>query len=120
MEMESFSTEFCEKLNSYLMEAMKHLDHSLAEACWMDGVLMPLVERQLNKKHVNDTRMIETHVWALTNKGDVKFELVIYFGKYSLRRYAKGLALDDCFPPVNDTGAVNIDFEKKLIELQLL
>jgi hypothetical protein len=120
MENESFNTEFCEKLNSYLMEAIKHHDHPLAKACWMDGVLMPFIERQLSKKHVNDTRRIETQAWALTNKGDVKFDLIIYFRKYSLRRYSKGSALDDCFPPVDDTGAVKIDFERELIELQLL
>jgi len=102
------------------MEAMEHRDHPLAKACWMDGVLMPFVERQLSKKHVNDTRRIETRAWALTNKGDVKFDLVLYFRKYSLRRYAKGSALDDCLPSVNDTGALKIDFERELIELELL
>jgi len=117
---ESFNTEFCVKLNGYLTNAMRHCDHPLADTCWMDGVLMPFVERQLSKKHVNDTRRIETHAWTLTNKGDVKFDLVIYFRKYSLRRYASGSALDDCFPPVDDTGAVKIDFERELIELQLL
>src|SRR5690606_2706500 len=71
MENESFNTEFCEMLNSYLMEAIKHYDHPLAKACLMDGVLMPFIERQLSKKHVNDTRRIETQAWALTNKGDV-------------------------------------------------
>jgi hypothetical protein len=71
--MESFNIEFCERLNSYLMEAIRHRDHPLAEACWMDGVLMPFVERQLSKKYVNDTRRIETHAWALTNKGDIAF-----------------------------------------------
>jgi hypothetical protein len=113
--------EFCEKLNSYLIEAMVHCDHPLAKACWMDGVIMPFIERQLlRKKHVNDTRRIETHAWALTNKADVKFALVIYFRKYSLRRYARGSALNDCFPPVDDASAVKIDFEKELIEIQLV
>lgn len=102
------------------MDAMRHCDHPLAEACWMDGVLMPFVERQLSKKHVNDTLRIETHAWALTNKGDVKFDLIIYFWKQSQRRYARGSALDGCFPPVNDTSAVKIDFDKEVIELQLL
>jgi len=102
------------------MEATPHCDHPLAETCWMDGVLMPFVERQLSKKHVNDTRRIETQAWALTNKGDVRFDLLIYFGRYSLRRYAKGSALDDCLPPINDTEAIKIDFEKDLIELKLL
>jgi hypothetical protein len=86
----------------------------------MDGVVMPFVERQLSKKHVNDTRRIETHAWAMTNKGNVKFDVVIYFRNASLRRYARGSALDDCFPPFDDASAVKIDFEKELIELQLL
>jgi hypothetical protein len=102
------------------MDAMRHCDHPLAEACWMDGVVMPFVERQLSKKHVNDTRRIETHAWAMTNKGNVKFDVVIYFRNASLRRYARGSALDDCFPPFDDASAVKIDFEKELIELQLL
>jgi hypothetical protein len=102
------------------MDAIGRRDHPLAKTCWMDGVLMPFVERQLSKKHVNDTRRIETQAWALTNKGDVKFDLIIYFRKYSLRRYARGSSLDDCFPAINDAGAVKIDFERELIELQLL
>lgn len=57
---------------------------------------------------------------TLANKGDIKFDVVIHFGKYSLRRYAKGSSLDDCFPPVDDTDAVKIDLDKELIELKLL
>ena len=118
--MESFNEEFCEKLNSFLMEAIRLCDHSLAKAFWMDGVLMPFVERQLSKKYVNDNRMIETHCWALTNKGDIKFDVVVSFGKYSLRRYAKASALDDCFPDLDENGGIKIDFEKGIIEVQLL
>lgn len=86
----------------------------------MDGVLMPFVERQLSKKHVNDTRRIETHAWALTSKGDVKFDLVIYFGKLSLRRYARGSRLNDCLPPFDSPDHISVDFEKEKIELHLL
>lgn len=102
------------------MEAMVHCEHPLSKSCWMDGVLMPFVDRQLSKKYVNDKRRVETHAWALTNKGDIKFEVVIYFGKYSLRRYAKQRRLDDCFPGVDESDAIKIDFEEELIEVQLL
>lgn len=87
MDKESFDDEFCDVLNGYLMSVMSTFDHKLARSCWMDGVLMPFVE-YLSKKRINDTRKIETHVWALTDRGDIKFDLIIYFGKYSLRRYA--------------------------------
>lgn len=116
---ESFDDEFCDVLNGYLMSAMSTFDHKLARSCWMDGVLMPFVEL-LSKKRINDTRKIETHVWALTGKGDIKFDLIIYFGKYSLRRYAKGSSLDDCLPLLDSTDHISVDFEKERIELRLL
>lgn len=120
MDRESFDEEFCVALNGYLMSAMSMDDHKLAVSCWMDGVLMPWVERQLYKKSVNDTRRIETHAWALTGRGDIKFELIIYFGKYSLRRYARGSRLDDCLPPLGSKEHILIDFENERIALHLL
>jgi hypothetical protein len=86
----------------------------------MDGVLMPFVDSQLTKKSVNDTRKIETDAWALSDKGDIKFKLVIYFGKYSLRRYAKGNCLEDCLPSLESNDHILIDFDNDRIELQLL
>src|SRR5688572_10810614 len=96
--MESFNADFCDKLDEYLSKAMQVSSDPLARSRWMDGVLMP-VESQLTRKHINDVRRIETHAWTVTNNGDIKFDLIIYFGKYSLRRYAKGSALDDCLRP---------------------
>jgi hypothetical protein len=78
---ESFNIEFCEILNQYLMLVISTSSHKLAHSCAMDGVLMPFVDGQLTKKSVNDTRKIETDAWALSDKGDIKFKLVIYFGK---------------------------------------
>jgi len=117
---ESFDNEFCKVLNDYLMSAMSNSNHMLAVSCWMDGVLMPFIDRQLSKKSVNDARKIETHAWTLTDRGDIKFELIIYFGKYSLRRYARGSRLDDCLPSSGSAEHISIDFEKERIELHLL
>ena len=80
------------------MLAIGKSGHKLAHSCAMDGVLMPFVDSHLTGKSVNDTRKIETDAWALSDKGDIKFELIIYFGKYSQRRYAKGNNLEDCLP----------------------
>ena len=110
---ESFNIEFCEILNKYLMEAIGSSNHKLAHSCAMDGVLMPFVDSQLAKKSVNDTRKIETDAWALSDKGDIKFRLVIYFGKYSLRRYARGNSLEDCLPSLDSNDHIFIDFEKR-------
>jgi hypothetical protein len=116
---ESFNSDFCNALEVYLLSAMKKCDHKLAFSCWIDGVTMPFIEKQLTKKSVNDTRKIETTVWTLTDKGDILFELFIYFGKYSLRRYAKGTNLKDCLPPL-ESDHILIDFENERIELHLL
>jgi hypothetical protein len=117
---EWFDEQFCDDLNLYLMRAMAHCDHPLAMSCYMDGVLMPFADRHLSKKYVNEVREIETHAWALSDKGDIKFELTIRFGKYALRRYAKGSPLTDCFPPANEDSFMKIDFDNEKIELQLL
>jgi hypothetical protein len=118
--MDSFNADFCEKLDAYLMKAMQHSTDPLAQGCWMDGVLMPFIERQTSKKHVNDVRRLETHAWALTDHGCIKLDLIVYFGKYSLRRYAKGSPLDDCLPASDNPDAIKIDFDKKIIEVRLL
>lgn len=117
---ESFNIDFCNALEGYLILAMGKCDHKLARACSVDGVLMPFIENQLTRKSVNDTRKIETAVWILIGKGDKLFELIIHFGKYSLRRYARGTGLEDCLPPVGSEQHILIDFENERIELHLL
>ena len=118
--MEAFNEEFCDTLNWYLMDAMEYRHDKLAHSCSMDGVLMPFIDRQLYKKSVNDTRKIQTTAWALSDWGDILFELTVYFGKYSLRRYARGSRLDDCLPPLEQTPTyVEFDLENRKIELRL-
>lgn len=119
MNTESFDIDFCDALDRYLATVLPYDDHKLVCYATTDGVEMPFIQKQLTKKSVNDTRKIETTVWLLIGKDNVQFALVLYFGKYSLRRYAKGQRLNDCLPPP-DSNAAYIDFENKLVELHLL
>lgn len=79
---------------------------------------MPSVESQLTKKNVNGKRRIITKAW-LGKDGQSEFEMTISFGQYSLRRYAKGKALDDCLPTEGFEDWIAIDLSSKTIELQL-
>jgi hypothetical protein len=45
--------------------------------------------------------------------------MTIRFGKYSLRRYAKGKSLIDCIPSEETMDWIDIDIDKKTIELRL-
>jgi hypothetical protein len=90
-------------------------DDKLIRSLWCDGVLMPYFEWQFTKKRVNNTRRIETKAWIGRIRGEQwLFDLTIHFGKYSLRRYARGTSLEDCLPDIDD---IVVDFGKKYIEI---
>ena len=114
MEVESFSKDFCEKLEFHLTEVLSQLQDDSLRGFWCDGVSMP-PDSELTKKKINDTRKVETVAWAGVD-GQNKFKLIIHFGRFSLRRYANGKSLSDCLP---DAGDIKIDLKKELIELYL-
>lgn len=75
----------------------------------------PSNDPQLTKQHVNDTRKIET--WAYIGKdGQAIYHMTKKFGKYSLRRYAKGKNLIDCIPGEESMDWIDIDINKKTFE----
>jgi len=118
MENVSFDTVFCDNLDRHLTLAFQKSENIQVNRFFGDGVLMPFNEHLLRKR-VNDTRKIETTAWALSDSNR-KFELLIHFGKYSLRRYARGTRLEDCLPEPEWNKNVWIDLENDRIELQLL
>jgi hypothetical protein len=115
----SFTNEFCVSLEYYLSEAFEKAEDKVMRGFWCDGVLMPDDEKQLAKKSVNDRRKIKTFAF-LGVDGQTRYELIIYFGKYSLRRYARGTELDDCLPDLSVVKPIVIDIKLKKIELYLL
>ena len=67
---------------------------------------------------MNDTRKIETRAW-IGQTGNNRYYMTIHFGKYSLRRYARGTNLWDCVPSASSMDWIDIDVEKQTIELYL-
>ncbi len=73
---------------------------------------------QLTQKHVRDTQKIET--WAYIGKdGQDKYQMTVRFGKDSLRRYAEGKSLIECIPGAERMDWIDIEIDKKTIELRL-
>jgi hypothetical protein len=115
---ESFNADFCVQLEHQLTRTFGNSEDKKLRGFWCDGVLMPFIESQLTKKNVNDTRKIVTKAW-LGYDGQGEFEMTIHFGQLSLRRYAKGSDLGDCLPSENSMDWIELDIERKTIELQL-
>jgi hypothetical protein len=115
---ESFDENFCAQLEYHLTRAFGESGDKKFKGLSCDGVLMPVTESQLTKKNVNDTRKIITKAW-LGYDGQDEYHMTIRFGKYSLRRYAKGYDLLDCLPSKDSLDWVVVDMEKKTIELRL-
>lgn len=115
IERESFNNDLCTILEYHITRILATTDNQSLIGFWCDGVLMPS-ENQIVKKKVNDCKKIETTAWSGIS-GQDQFKLIIHFGKYSLRRYAKGRKLNDCLneSPCN----LKVDTIKKQIELHL-
>ena len=115
---ESFNEDFCLYLEYHLGTSFEKSGIHVIKHFWCDGVAMPFIDSQLTKKSVNDTRKIETMAWIGWN-GQSEYQMTIHFGKYSLRRYARGTSLLDCIPSSDSMDWVDIDIEKHTIELWL-
>ena len=57
---ESFNEDFCIRLEYHLTKAFEYSGDKTLKGFWCDGILMPLIESQLTKKSVNETRKIVT------------------------------------------------------------
>ncbi len=111
--------DFCLHLEYHLCATFKNLHQNGMVGLWCDGVsCLNSIDPQLTKKHVHDTRKIET--WAyLGNDGQDIYRMTIRFGKYSLRKFAEGKSLIDCIPGAETMDWIDIDIDKKTIELRL-
>ncbi len=111
--------DFCLHLEYRLCDTFKNSHQKVIGGLWCDGVsARSFNDPQLTKKHVNDTRKIET--WAYIGKdGQDIYQMTIKFGTYSLRRYAIGESLIDCIPSEETMDWIDIDINEKTIELRL-
>ena len=86
-----------------------------ANGYWCDGIFISELDPQRTKKHVNDKRRIVTQAW-IGKDGQDKYRMIILFGKYSLRRYAKGSSVVDCIPDNKSMDWIEMDFPAMPVE----
>jgi hypothetical protein len=114
-----FNEHFCTHLEYHLGMTFEKSDRPELKGFWCDGVSWsPISDRQLSVKSVNDTRKIVTKAWIGKN-GQDEYKMTIHFGKYALRRYAKGTEMIDCIPGAESMDWIDIDVESKNIDLRL-
>jgi hypothetical protein len=115
----SFNEDFGVHLEYHLCRMFENSVKEKLRGFWCDGILWPpFIDSQITKKSVNDTRKIETRAW-IGKTGQDEYNMTIRFGKYSLRRYAKGTNLIDCIPSEETMDWIDIDTENKIIEIRL-
>lgn len=115
----SFNQDFCLHLEYHLGSTLEKSGREDVKGFWCDGVLhSPIPEGQLTKKNINDNRKIVTTAW-IGKDGQDEYKMTILFGKYSLRRYAKGTSMIDCIPSDESMDWINIDVNNRKIEIRL-
>ena len=110
----SFNEEFCVHLEYHLCSTFEKSNQKELKGFWCDGVSY----KKLSKKIINDKRLIETTVW-IGKDGQGKYQMTIYLGKKSLRRFAKGTSMIDCVPSDETMNWIDISIDKKTIEIEL-
>lgn len=110
----SFNIEFTYHLGNVIAETIGNSTEKKLKGWWCDGI----DSKRYSKKYINDNRKIETIGW-FGKDGQTKFDMTINFGKYSLRRFAKGSSMSDCIPNDEETDWLRIDLNRNKLEIEL-
>ena len=114
-----FNEKFCAKLEYRICHELEKSTDPELKGFWCDGISWLPTEYQLNKKHVNDKRRIETKAW-IGKTGQTEYKATIHFGKRSLSKYAKGMDLTESIPELESQSEwIEMDIENKTIEIKL-
>lgn len=116
-----FNEEFCTDLEYRVCDELEKSTDIGLKGFWCDGVSwFPNDEKQLTKKHVNDTRKIETKAW-IGKDGQGEYQAIINFGQKALSKYARSLVLTETIPQLEmNSEWIEIDIENKTINIFLL
>jgi hypothetical protein len=92
------------------------------EKYWCDGVYLPDSPDDFSPEKASDTGKINLR--AAIPKGQYEekefwFDLILKFGKQSLKKYTGGKSLADCIPDTSNADWIELDEENKIIEVQL-
>ena len=113
---------FLVHLEFAISNALQNADEKSRRSYWCDGILMPDSEDDYSQKKINDKRKITLRAVIPKEQYEEKeywYDLILKFGKYSLRRYAKGTRIEDCIPSTDNADWIELDIENKIIEVQL-
>lgn len=110
--------EFCEFLEHSICKAFEDPDNEALKGFWCDGVLLPAAAGSYSHKSVNDNRRISLKAF-IGKEGQSEYELILKFGNKALSRYARNLHIKDCIPVQRGTNWLDVNIEKKRIEIQL-
>ncbi|MFD3002589.1 hypothetical protein ACFS7Z_19620 [Pontibacter toksunensis] len=109
-----FNEGFCNHLEYHLGRTFRNSDRADIMGFWCDGVLCePITEAELKKTH-----RIETSAW-IGRDGQDEYLMTIKFGKKSLLHFNKGEDLIDTIPGEESTHWIDIDTNKRTIEIRL-
>ena len=112
----SFDHDFCAFLEFHLCKTFKNSNDIYIQGFWCDGINNE--QHTKSKEFINKWRQIETTAW-IGKDGQDKYDMTIKLGNDSFNKYSKGLDLTGCVPSENSMNWIEIDTDKKTIELQL-
>lgn len=111
--------EFCTFLEYQLSKAFIYSSDTSIQYFGCDGVLLPLSDKDLSQKSINDKRYVSMTAY-IGFDGQDKYELILNFGRKALSRYARGLDIKECIPPPTDSGWYEVDQINKVVIVNLL
>jgi hypothetical protein len=112
----SFDHDFCAFLEFHLCKTFKNSNDLYIQAFWCDGINNEQITK--SEEFINKWRQIETTAW-IGKDGQDKYDMTIKLGNDSFNKYSIGLDLTDCVPSEDSMNWIEINTDKKTIELQL-
>ena len=106
----SFNEEFCTHLEYHLGQAFNNSDRHELRGLWCDGIAPDGL--------YNQQGMILTTAWV-GKDGQGEYEMTIHLGNQALKNYSEGADMIDCLPSSDSMDWIDIDTEKKKIEIKL-
>uniref|UniRef100_UPI004047AFDA hypothetical protein n=1 Tax=Roseivirga sp. TaxID=1964215 RepID=UPI004047AFDA len=110
-----FNEEFCSSLELHLTLTFKSFTKEELKGFWCDGISSDCV---FQRNEDEDDLKIITKAW-LGKTGQDEYEMVIHLGKESKERFRIKAGLIDCLPNHKTTDWLEINLEKRKIDLNL-
>ncbi|WP_158825711.1 hypothetical protein [Mucilaginibacter lacusdianchii] len=115
---QSFDENFCSYLEYHLTRTFANSSHKAVNRLWCDGIAMPYDSKQLTQQNVHSTQTITTKAWIGLSGQDV-YEMTIKLGPTAVERHNQNLSLIDCLPDERSFDWISLDFDTKIIVLEL-